>query len=199
MLKNIIKNLEIITIKRRFVYMEIKRRKIKNEEIFAQEQDFSKKVKTVCDARSDAFLALGYELDLEFLQKEHEAQRNYDAFVTEGEKKFDAGYVSRAVITVKRKKTEEELAKDKETAEVNRAMIEAAETAEEAEQLTNDETLRTADAELKRSVAFTEVMLVRVYKSFWTEWVSYSETTEQLEADLEEFLAVLEEKQAENA
>ncbi|MBQ7308966.1 MAG: hypothetical protein IJW87_02195 [Clostridia bacterium] len=179
--------------------MEIKRRKIKNEEIFAQEQDFSKKVKTVCDARSDAFLALGYELDLEFLQKEHEAQRNYDAFVTEGEKKFDAGYVSRAVITVKRKKTEEELAKDKETAEVNRAMIEAAETAEEAEQLTNDETLRTADAELKRSVAFTEVMLVRVYKSFWTEWVSYSETTEQLEADLEEFLAVLEEKQAENA
>ena len=199
MLKNIIKNLEIITIKRRFAYMEIKRRKIKNEEIFAQEQDFSKKVKTVCDARSDAFLALGYELDLEFLQKEHEAQRNYDAFVTEGEKKFDAGYVSRAVITVKRKKTEEELAKDKETAEANRAMIEAAETAEEAEQLTNDETLRTADAELKRSVAFTEVMLVRVYKSFWTEWVSYSETTEQLEADLEEFLAVLEEKQAENA
>ena len=199
MLKNIIKILEIITIKRRFAYMEVKRRKIKNEEIFVQEQDFSKKVKTVCDARSDAFLALGYELDLEFLQKEHEAQRNYDAFVTEGEKKFDAGYVSRAVITVKRKKTEEELAKDKETAEANRAMIEAAETAEEAEQLTNDETLRTADAELKRSVAFTEVMLVRVYKSFWTEWVSYSETTEQLEADLDEFLAVLEQRQTENA
>ena len=78
-------------------------------------------------------------------------------------------------------------------------MIEAAETEEEVEQLENDEKFRVSDAELKRSVAFTEVMLVRAYKSFWTEWVCLGDTTAQLEADLDEFLDVLTQRQEENA
>lgn len=179
--------------------MEIKRKKISNEEIFASEQKFAEDIKNVCQNKEKDFLALGYELDLMFSQKDHEDQRQTDVFETEGEKKYPAGYISRAVITVKRKKTEAELAEDQRLIEANRAMIEAAETEEEVEQLENDEKFRVSDAELKRSVAFTEVMLVRAYKSFWTEWVCLGDTTVQLEADLDEFLDVLTQRQEENA
>ena len=65
---------------------------------------------------------------------------------------------------------------------------------EEAEQLEHDETLRASDSELKRSVAFTEIMLVRVYKSFWVEYVNIGDDMKELEADLAEFLSVLKEK-----
>ena len=176
--------------------MEIKRKKISNAEIFDAEQNFAQNVKNVCQEKEQAFLSLGYELDLELGQKDHEMQRQYDEFETEGEKKYEAGYVSRAMIKVKRKKNEDELAEDARLIENNRKMIEEAETEEEAEQLENDEKFRVADAELKRSVAFTEVMLVRAYKSFWTEWVCLGDSTAQLEADLDEFIEVLTQRQA---
>ena len=156
-------------------------------------------VQAVCEEMKKSFLSIGYELDLEFGQKDHEAQRLYDTFETEGEKKFASGYVSRAMIKIKRKKTEEEIEEENRVIEANRAMIEAAETEAEAEQLENDEKLRIADAELKRSVAFTEVMLVRAYQSFWTEWVCLGENIEQMKADLDEFLDVLTQRQAEKA
>jgi hypothetical protein len=41
-------------------------------------------------------------------------------------------------------------------------------------------------------------MLARSYKSFWTEWVNIGEDVDQLEADLDEFLEALAQKQAEN-
>jgi hypothetical protein len=179
--------------------MEIKRKKISIENIFEAEQTFAGDIKNLCGEKEAAFLSLGYELDLEFSQKDHEDQRIPDVFETEGEKKYESGYVSRAVIKVKRKKTEEELAEDARLAEANRAMIDAAENEAEIEQLENDEKLRISDAELKRSVAFTEVMLVRAYKSFWTEWVCLGNSTKQLEADLDEFIEVLTQRQAENA
>lgn len=177
--------------------MEIKRKKITVTEIFDHEQKSAAEIKNVCNEMEEAFHAIGYELDLEFGQKDHEAQRLYDTFETEGEKKFASGYVSRAMIKVKRKRTEEELLEHNRMIETNRAMIASAETAEEAEQLENDEKLRIADEELKLTVAFTEVMIVRAYQSFWTEWISLGENTAQLKADLDEFLDRLTERQAE--
>ena len=102
------------------------------------------------------------------------------------------------MITVKRQKTDDELAEDERQIKENQAMIEACETAEEAEQLENDEALRKREEESKRSVAFTCAMLVRTYKSFWTEWVSLGDDLNRLEADLDEFLEILEQKQYEN-
>jgi hypothetical protein len=99
------------------------------------------------------------------------------------------------MITVKRQKTEEEKQADQLQQEENLRLIENDENDQETEQLNNDETLRRAEDEEKRAVAFTRVMLVRSYKSFWTEWVSLGEDLSQLEADLDEFLEVLTQKQ----
>lgn len=171
--------------------MEIKRKKITAEDIFASEQKLAGEVSALCEKYADAFTAKGHELDLEFGQKEDESERTYSAFVTEENKDFDAGYVSRALITVKRKKTDEEIAADEVAAEENKRSVAEAESESETEQLENDETLRVSESELKRSVAFTEVMLVRTYKSFWTEWVSICDGLDELENDLREFLASL--------
>lgn len=179
--------------------MEIKRKKITNDEIFVSEQKFAEDIKAICQKKETEFHVLGYELDLELMQKDHEDQRIPDVFETECGKKYESGYISRAMIKVKRKKTEEELANEARLIEANRAMIDAAENEAEAEQLENDEKLRVSDAELKRSVAFTEVMLVRAYKSFWTEWICLGDSTAQLEADLDEFIDVLTQRQAEKS
>ena len=63
-----------------------------------------------------------------------------------------------------------------------------------------DETENTEEALLdpngddKHAVAFTRVMLVRAYKSFWTEWISLGGDLAQLQADLDEFFEVLSAK-----
>jgi hypothetical protein len=175
--------------------MEIKKKKITLDEIFRKEQELMTSIREVCERKNLAFAGLDYEIDLEFGQKDNENQRIYDVFETESGKKYDSGYISRAMIKIKRKKTTEELAEDERLVAENRAMIAAAATEEEAEQLENDEKLRVSDAELKRSVAFTEVMLVRAYKSFWVEWICIGDGTKQLEDDLQEFYDVLEKKQ----
>lgn len=177
--------------------MEIKRKKTTEDEIFKTEQKLADEISALQVKYENEFETLGYELDLEFGQKEDESQKNYSEFVRDEGKQYDAGYVSRALITVRRKKTEEELANDNRIAEENRKEFEAAENEEQAEQLENDETLRISEDELKRSVAFTEVMLVRTYKSFWTEWVSLCDNLEELENDLQEFFAFLTKRKEE--
>ena len=76
----------------------------------------------------------------------------------------------------------------------NRALLDAAETEEEVDQIQNEEELRVADDANKRLTAFTEVMLVRTYKSFWVEWVSLGEGTHEPENDLAEFYEKLKAK-----
>ena len=174
--------------------MEIKKKKITLDEVFTKEQELMANIRAVCEQKDLEFAGLDYEIDLEFGQKDNENQHIYDVFETESGKKYESGYVSRAMIKIKRRKTAEELAEDERLIAENRAMIAAAETEEEVEQLENDEKLRVSDAELKRSVAFTEVMLVRAYKSFWTEWICIGDGTKQLEEDLQEFYAVLEKR-----
>lgn len=171
--------------------MEIKRKKITNEEIYASEMKFAEEIAAFCAEKKNMFAEIGYELDLDFGQKENEAQSRFRTFSMDEGKDYEAGYISRALVTVKRLKTEEELEEDRRLMEANKEMIGLAQDEDEIEQLENDETLRISDAERKRSVAFTEIMLVRTYKSFWTEWVSLGNSTSDLERDLAEFYDVL--------
>ncbi len=173
--------------------MEIKRKKITTEEIYAAEQKFAQQVTSIWQNKKAAFEALGHELVLEFGQKENEAQRRFEVFSNEETKKFDAGYVSRAMITVKRPKTEEELSEDQSLLEEIRELVRESE-AGDAEQSENDEAFRASEDASKHTVAFTGAMLVRAYKSFWTEWICLGDEMDRMEADLDEFLDALEQK-----
>lgn len=169
--------------------MEIKRKKITTEEIYAAEQSFAKQVTSVWENKKPAFEALGHELVLEFGQKENEALRRFEVFSNEETKKFDSGYVSRALITVRRPKTEAELAEDQSLLEEIRELI------EESEESSEEGVFCASEDASKHTVAFTGVMLVRAYKSFWTEWICLGDDLDRLEADLDEFLNALEQKQ----
>ena len=169
--------------------MEIKRRKIAQAEIFKTEQKFVTDITKVCQDKNEDFRAIGYELVLEFGQKDSEYQRQFDKLSDDADKKFESGYVSRAIITVKRQKTEEEKQEELRAESEMRDMLDMTEVTEDAPV--------SAEEDDKRSVAFTRVMLVRAYKSFWTEWVSLGGDLEQLRADLDEFFEVLSSKSEE--
>ncbi len=177
--------------------MEVKRKKLTNDSIYETEQKLVARITEFCDGKKDMFSDLGYDLELVFGQKENEAQFRYGAYTEEEPKSYDAGYISHAVVSIKRKKTAEELAADEEALAQNLALLDAAETEEEVNEIQNEEELRVADDANKRLIAFTEVMLVRTYKSFWTEWVSLGEGTHELENDLAEFYDKLQKKLAE--
>ena len=167
--------------------MEIKRKHITREDIFKNEQKLVNDITDICQFKRDAFEAIGYELELEFGQKENEHQARFENLSDDESKKFEPGYISRAVITVNRPKTEEEKAEALKQEEENLELLGDEETQ-------SDETASDSEAESKHAVAFTRVMLVRCYKSFWTEWVNIGDDLAQLEADLDEFLEVLSEK-----
>ena len=163
--------------------MEIKRKNIQQAEIFKTEQKFVTDITEICQYRDGDFRAIGYELVLEFGQKEGEYQKQFDILSDDVAKKFAPGYVSRAIITVKRKKTEEEKQEELRLESEVCDMLNITENQEEEAPSTEEDD--------KRSVAFTRVMLVRAYKSFWTEWISLGGDLEQLRADLDEFYEVL--------
>ena len=177
--------------------MEIKRKKIKTEEIYATEQKSAEQIKMIYENKKSAFEALGYELVLEFVQKENEAQSRFEVFSTEESKKFDSGYISRATITVKRPKTAEELEQDQRLLDETKALI--GNCGESETEISENEDARIKEDATKHTVAFTGVMLVRVYKSFWTEWVCLGEEISRLEADLDEFWDALVQKRKENS
>ena len=103
--------------------MEIKRKKITREEIFKTEQTLAQNITEICNYKNDAFLAIGYELELDLGQKEHDHQRNFETLSNDENKKFAPGYISRAMITVKRQKTEAEKQEELARKEENRAFI----------------------------------------------------------------------------
>lgn len=183
--------------------MEIKRKLMTNEQLSEKEAALTNEITAVRDENAERFKEIGYELDLAFESKTDD-DYDYSQMSSEGEKSFPVGYVSRAVLTIKRPKTEEDKESEKEIIEENEKEAEelgaeasgseADETPAETddvseEQQKNDETLKASEEELERSVAFTRVMLIRVYRAFWVEKISVCDDDgiAQLRADLDEF------------
>lgn len=174
--------------------MEIKRKLMTDEQISQTEASLIEQVAAVREEYHSKFSDLGYELELEVTSKTDE---DYDFSALDPENKnYPVGYISRATLTVKRPKTDEDEKKDGELAEtlVEEAEelgaeldTEEAEPEESVQQTSDDEALADADRELKRSIAFTRVMLIRIYRTFWAEKISVCESIEQLCEDLDEF------------
>lgn len=180
--------------------MEISRKKITDAEIRASEQELYAAVDAITAEKSAEFAAIGYELETEFSRDNDNLEGDErDAFRELGIKEecaYSFGYSSGVKITVKRRKTEAELAAEEaEAAEAAKDFSGLSE--EEAELAQNEAVLEEAKRELSRNVAFTSMYFVHIYKAFWRESVSISDGIDEVKADLEEFLTVLSEK-AEN-
>ncbi len=177
--------------------MEFSRKKITNEAIFAEEKKLASEISAIAEEYEAKFAELGYVLEKEFIRdndsmgispEEREELRNTKLEETAGV--YEQGYSGTAKITIKRAKTEADLAAEAQEAEESAEDIDE----EERELRENERTLERAKREQARSVAFTTMMLVRVYKTFWKETVSISENADEIRADMEEFYSVLSEK-----
>ena len=179
--------------------MEISRKKITDEAIYAEEKRLAAEIDTIVAEFSGKFEELGYVLEKEFIRdndsvgltpEEREEARSSN--LTESAGVYEMGYSSLAKITLKRAKTAEDIAAE----EAEEAEKESDESLppEERELRANERTLEKAKREQARSVAFTTMLLARVYKTFWRETVSISESTDEIRADMEEFYNVLLEK-----
>ncbi len=177
--------------------MEFSRKKITDEAIYAEEKKLAAEISAIVEEYEGKLEELGYVLEKEFIRdndgmgttpEERDALRETNLEETAGV--YEMGYSSTAKITVKRAKTEEDLAAEAEEAEEGAEELDE----EERELRENERTLENAKREQERNVAFTTMMLVRVYKTFWKETVSISENADAIRADMEEFYSVLLEK-----
>jgi len=157
--------------------MEISRKKISTEELIAKERELIEKVKAIKERYDASFAEYGCEICAEYV-KTGEYDDEYSE-IDFAEDNYVNGYVSRANFTIKRTLTGDEpqitVDDDYETEEERETALGA---------------LR-AQAELERTVAYTEIMIIRIYKTFWKETVSICDNVETLEADLDEFLEKL--------
>ncbi len=178
--------------------MEFSRKKITDEAIYADEKKLAEEINAIMAEYEGKFEELGYVLEKEFVRdndgmgttpEERDALRGTSLEESAGI--YEMGYSSIAKITVKHAKSAEELAEE----EAEAAEEPAEELDEEERELReNERTLEKAKREQERNVAFTTMMLVRVYKTFWKETVSISENADEIRADMEEFYSVLLEK-----
>lgn len=179
--------------------MEISRKKITNEAIYEEEKRLAALVSDAVKEYAEKFEAIGYVLETEFIRDNdavgttpEERDEARDSNLEESAGNYEMGYSSIAKITVKRAKTAEDIAaeEEEETAEDGEEVL----SEEERELRANERTLEKAKREQARSVAFTTLLLARVYKTFWRETVSISENADEIRADIEEFYNVLLEK-----
>lgn len=180
--------------------MEISRKKITNEAIHEKEKALMESVTSAVAEYEAKFASIGYVLETEFARdndangltpEEREEIRN--SKIDENEGVYENGYISNAKITVKREKTAEDIAAD-EAADAGVVTTDEVLSEEELELRRNELVLEKAKREQARAAAFTTVLFVRVYKAFWKETVSISDSADEIRQDLEEFYTVLAEK-----
>ena len=159
--------------------MEISRKKISDEEIYESEKKLAEEATKISEDFKEKLSALSVLTD---------------------RCEYSDGYISNVKITVKRPKTEsdEELYNNEEeellAIEQTASLDADSDDESDSEQRKNDIMLARSKRELERSVAFTTLFLVRVYKTFWHETVSISDNAEEIEKDLSEFFEKLSEK-----
>lgn len=159
--------------------MELSKKAFPADKIKEKEREIIEAIKEIKESYDEAFENLGYELAASYKRKGEFDREYFDIDETEGE--YAPGYISIAHFVVKKK---EDSAPDDED--------DFPEDADEDE-IELIKKSRAAERELKRSYAYTQTMIVRVYKSFWIERVSVADNFDELRADLDEFLQKLSE------
>lgn len=154
--------------------MEIARKQIQDADLLSKENEIISALKSIKEEYDDIFDKLGCEIEAEYVNK-GEYDDDYSA-IADDERKYAKGYVSRAKFTIKKKLQNGETVED--LGEIDAAN----DTDEELERKSI-----AAQRELDRTVAYTGMMMVRIYKTFWSERVSIGEELDTIKADLDEF------------
>ena len=187
--------------------MDTYRSRFTDAALIEKERGLYEDMTAICKKMQPEFDALGYELDIRF-RRVNEVTDYQDELI-DNEPTLANGYVSYLSVQVLRKEGEEyksaveldisdmsvnELADDgdEEANSLDLAIQDG--TPITADQAAADETLEESARISARAVAFTRVMLLRLYKVFWRERVDIADGADQIGDDLKEFLEKLKEE-----
>ena len=163
--------------------MEISKKKLPIPELIEKEKALIAAIDAIKEKYDGVFAELDCDLYVEYLWR-----GEYDKEYSEmdfNEENYVDGYVSRAYLTVKRR------------GEIDEESITVDDEGATEDELKLEREGLIAKAEDEKIIAYTEFMMVRIYKSFWIEHVSISDNASTVEADLEEFAQKLREKASE--
>lgn len=166
--------------------METRLSKITKEEIFEKETALHDRIEALRAEYYAKFREHGYIISCVFERCTDETDYKTDSLEEPAE--YVCGYNCRASVIVKRPKTAEEKAEDDEKA----IEIADAQKLGEGETCTMQEIRDDAafDADNK-AVAITQIMITRIYKSFWIDKIIICDDISPLSDDLEEFFVRL--------
>lgn len=167
--------------------METKLSKMTKEKIFETESALRDKISELCADYSAKFALLGYSVNCEFERCTEGTEYKVDSMAEPADYSF--GYNCRVCVVIKRPKTEAEKEADEKTASEISA---DAEEIGEGEGCSMDEIRSDAafDADSK-AVAVTQLMITRIYKSFWIDKIILCDDISPLSDDLTDFIARL--------
>lgn len=203
--------------------MEQKKKKLTLEQIAELEKSKVEQIREITAEYEPRFSELGYYLVTKFFVLASDS-KGVEDYNPNTEANYSADYICQGRITVERDKTEEELDEENEIADENRMELgydqdELAEETDEIEDEADDNSAEEVDVEVeedvsedvteevvpesdsskRKTLAFSEVLVLKVYKSFFFETIVTLDDFNQLKSDLDEFLThFTEEKQKEN-
>lgn len=163
--------------------MDVSRKNFTTEQLIEKEKEIIEQIKEIKEKYDGVFAGLGCEIEAEYVKRgEYDDEFSDIDFAPEN---YVNGYVSRANFVIKKIKTDdsapdadyvpEEGETTEETAAARQALV--------------------AQDELERTVAYTEIMIMRIYKSFWVEKVTLCEKVSPIDDDLSEFAEKLKEEE----
>lgn len=167
--------------------MEYKRKTLSNDDIQNLEKQKIEQIDSIVEVYKEKFASLNLDLVNKYVYMSSQDD-NYKDLDLEKERNYSSEYICQARITIEKHKETKE-----ESSEENQEQIESTEETleqeveESSEEIRGDESFEETKAKPDDALAFTDVMVLRVYKSFFTEFVSLLDDFEQLKLDLEEF------------
>lgn len=160
----------------------VERKSMTLEQIIDTEKEIIAKIEEIKNAYTDKFAELGYEISATYTQKNDCEGMFTD--ISDDPDNYVNGYSSVAKIYIKNPKTEDDTVVPEDGEEIDEDYANAIE----------------AEKEQERIVAYTELMIIRIYKVFWSEKLSMCNDYEEMTADLDEFYNELaSRKEQENA
>ena len=186
--------------------MDTYRSRFSDAALIEKERALYDDMTALCERMKPSFDALGYEFDIRF-RRVNEITDYQDELI-DNEPTLANGYVSYLSVQILRKDGAEggtaveidpsdlsvnDLADDEDDEANSLDLAIRDGTPITADQAAADETLEESARISARAVAFTRIMLLRLYNVFWRERVDFADSAEQLEADLNEFLEKLRE------
>ena len=195
--------------------MEQRRRKLTDADIKAIEEQKINEIKEITNEYEKPFESIGHYLVTKFIVSTSDNPK-YEDYDLEKDYNYSSEYVCQARITVERDKTQKDLLEEEEIEEEDKALLysdekdneeeveeetavveetEAVEEVNDEEEVrvddeeTNekDDSLITASNSNRKVEAFSEVLILKIYKSFFMETVVTLDDYNQLKSDLEEF------------